>query len=178
MRILVLSDTHGRLAKFGEIWQKLTDIDHIIHLGDYAADAKDIEAMTGIEVFSVKGNMDGSYTSDDSRVFDTGYGSLFCTHGNAFYVDMGYTNLLYAAEERGCVAVLFGHTHRAVNAEFQGMHVLNPGSLSLPRDGSQGSYGIIEIGPDGYSQSVVYCSPRDQIRGGYLRNLMNYSDRL
>ena len=39
MKILVLSDTHGKLNMVRDIWPKLNGVDLVIHAGDYASDA-------------------------------------------------------------------------------------------------------------------------------------------
>lgn len=45
---------------------------------------------------------------------------------------------------------MFGHTHRPYLEQDEEMIVLNPGSLSYPRQpGRQGSYMIMEIKSDG-----------------------------
>ena len=45
---------------------------------------------------------------------------------------------------------MFGHTHKPFFERKNGLTVLNPGSLSFPRqDGRKGSYMIMEIGEDG-----------------------------
>ena len=41
--------------------------------------------------------------------------------------------------------VLYGHTHIACYEEKNGVVVINPGSLSSPRDGSSGTYAVIKI---------------------------------
>ena len=35
MKIFVISDTHGKIGKVREVWDKLTNVDLVIHLGDY-----------------------------------------------------------------------------------------------------------------------------------------------
>lgn len=57
--IMVISDTHGEIDEVLEQYNRLNNIDMIIHLGDYASDAKRIERETGTTVVAVKGNMDG-----------------------------------------------------------------------------------------------------------------------
>ena len=38
MKILAISDTHGKLNKVRDIYAKLTNIDLIIHAGDFISD--------------------------------------------------------------------------------------------------------------------------------------------
>ncbi len=45
---------------------------------------------------------------------------------------------------------MFGHTHRPFFLQKDGMTILNPGSLSFPRqEGRRGSYMIMEVDGDG-----------------------------
>ena len=51
---------------------------------------------------------------------------------------------------RGADLVMFGHTHRPFFLQKDGMTILNPGSLSFPRqEGRRGSYMIMEVDVDG-----------------------------
>ena len=44
---------------------------------------------------------------------------------------------------------MFGHTHRPYFEEKDGIIILNPGSLSFPRqEGRKGSYMIMELNED------------------------------
>lgn len=63
---------------------------------------------------------------------------LFCTHGHLF----GPQNVPPLA--RGA-ALLYGHTHVKEIASRDGVLFVNPGSVSLPKDGSN-SYAIYENG--------------------------------
>ncbi|MCQ4637286.1 metallophosphoesterase [Anaerovorax odorimutans] len=181
MKIFVISDTHGRTEKVTEVWAKLTNVDLVVHLGDYIEDARRLEKELETEVVSVKGNMDGSYNSDDYRILETEYGKLLLTHGHMDNVKMSPLNLVYRAEELGCKAVLFGHTHRPAYEEAGGIYLVNPGSLSLPRDGSDGSYAIIHTSPEEFNCAIVYYSSLSPKKkppsGGRLRQMLNYSDR-
>ena len=45
---------------------------------------------------------------------------------------------------------MFGHTHRPFFLQKDGMTILNPGSLSFPRqEGRRSSYMIMEVDEDG-----------------------------
>ena len=63
---------------------------------------------------------------------------LFCTHGHLF----GPQNVPPLA--RGA-ALLYGHTHVKEIVSRDGILFVNPGSVSLPKDGSN-SYAIYENG--------------------------------
>lgn len=181
MKIFVISDTHGKTSKVTEVWSKLTNVDLVIHLGDYIEDAKNLERELETEVVWVKGNMDGSYSSEDYRILETEYGSLLLTHGHMDNVKRSPLNLIYRAQELGCKAVLFGHTHRPAYEEVNGIYLVNPGSLSMPRDGSDGSYAILHTSPDEFHCAIVYYSglhpKKKPPASGRLREMLNYSDR-
>ena len=181
MKIFVISDTHGKTSKVTEVWSKLTNVDLVIHLGDYIEDAKNLERELETEVVWVKGNMDGSYSSEDYRILETEYGNLLLTHGHMDNVKRSPLNLIYRAQELGCKAVLFGHTHRPAYEAVTGLYLVNPGSLSMPRDGSDGSYAILHTSPDEFHCAIVYYSglhpKKKPPASGRLREMLNNSDR-
>jgi len=183
MKIFVISDTHGRIKKAVEVYKGLTDVDLMIHLGDYKKDARDLESRLGIETVFVEGNMDGSMTQESSsKIIDTEYGKILITHGHLDNVKNGFESIASRCISEGCKAVLFGHTHRPLYEEKNGIYLLNPGSISVPRDGSYGSYAIIHTSDDEFRASIVYCDKKNsplggKRPGGYLKRLLNYSDR-
>ena len=148
MRILVISDTHGEMGKVYEVYRSLKDIDMIVHLGDLKSDANDLEEKLGIEVAGVKGNMDGARTKEDSSmIINTEAGKILLTHGHADGVNYNLTQLYYRALEEGCVAAFFGHTH------------------------------IPYLEEDGIKCDIRYYRKSTKPRGGYIKGLINYSDR-
>lgn len=181
MKIFVTSDTHGRIDKVEEVWSRLTDVDLVVHLGDYERDALRLQSVLQTEVVSVKGNMDGSYSADDYKIVETEFGKLFLTHGHMFNVKASPLSLIYKAQEEDCKAALFGHTHRPVYEDAGGLYLVNPGSLSQPRDGTEGSYAIIHTAPDSFHCAIVYyssLSPKKKPpQRGRLSSMLNYSDR-
>ena len=182
MKILVIGDTHGKLNKVKDVWKKLKDIDLIAHTGDHISDAKLLQMEFGVPVTAVQGNCDGSYSDDDFAIIETEYGRLLLTHGHMENVKYSLSNLMYKAMENDCKAAIFGHTHQAIIDEANGMHFVNPGSLTQPRDGSDGSYAIIRTSEDSFDASIVYYSTImgggfKKKQSGFLRSLMNYSDR-
>ncbi|MDO4869421.1 MAG: metallophosphoesterase [Bacillota bacterium] len=182
MKILAIGDTHGKLNKVRDVWHKLKDIDLIIHTGDYFHDAAALKEEFHVPVIAVRGNCDGGGRQDYELV-ETDCGRILLTHGHSFGVDYSLDNLKYFAMENDCIAAVYGHTHRAFLTEDDGIYFINPGSLSQPRDNSGGSYAIIRTDDDGIHASVVYY---DTVFGGnkksggsgFIKNILNYSDRL
>lgn len=189
MKILAISDTHGKLNKVRDIWQKLTNVDLILHAGDYCHDGMKLENEFGVPVIAVKGNCDGGGT-DDYEIIHTEYGKIFLTHGHAQSVGYSTDKLIYRALEEGCCAAVYGHTHICENISVPGsagagkntseIRIINPGSISLPRDGSGGSYAIIRTSEESFDASIVYYNTvmgHSIKKSGTLRNLLNYSDK-
>ena len=150
---------------------------------------------TGMPVVWVKGNTDGSFSDDGYSIVDTPFGNLLVTHGHMENVDFSQQNLYYKAMEKDCVGAVFGHTHRSAFTEVNGVYLLNPGSLTKPRDGSGGTFAIIVAEPD-YFRGYIHrfedfmaksagpgssgnsgTGNKPKVQGGYLRSLLNYSDR-
>ena len=179
MKILVIGDTHGKLNKLRDIWPKLTDIDLIAHTGDHFSDALRIEAEFGVPVVAVGGNCDGS--GPDREIIETECGRILVTHGHREGVKYDLGNLYYSALEEECRAVFYGHTHCSSIVESDGIHFVNPGSLSLPRDNKSGSYAIVRTAEDSFDASIVYYDTvMGKSRGptsGFLKSIINYSDR-
>jgi len=184
MKYLVLSDTHGRLGPAEQIIKSLSDIDGILHLGDYQRDGEQLKAKTGLPVVSLKGNMDGSFDPDGYVILKTEFGELYLSHGHMESVKFGPENLLYKASALGCKAALFGHTHVPLFQEIQGMYLLNPGSLTNPRGGRRGSYAVLTVEKETFSATIFYveegpAAGLPQKRGeaaGFLRGRFNDSD--
>ena len=58
---------------------------------------------------------------------------------------------------RNADIVMFGHTHKPYLETFGEMTVLNPGSLSYPRqEGRRGSYIIMEIDEEGNTDFSIH----------------------
>lgn len=107
--------------------------DLILHLGDGGRDLDGIRSrFPGIKLEAVCGNCDLSSGLPEVLDLTVCGVRLFLTHGHLYGVKSNLNRLLYAAEERGAQAVLFGHTHRALVTEAGGLTVINPGSCGYP----------------------------------------------
>ena len=186
MKILVLSDTHGDISAAKKIWASIDGLDLVLHLGDHFGDARKLAASIRTEVLGVTGNCDRKAEPLLHRIVDTEFGPILMTHGHVEKVRVSFDNLIYKALENNCKAVLFGHTHVAMHEIIDGIHVVNPGSLTRPRDGDIGSYALIETGPDSFECRLLHkdddpqkiSEKKPKARTGLLRRLLNYSDRL
>ena len=151
MKILVVSDTHGYTENLDRVLEREENIEMLIHCGDVEGDERYIRERTGaFPCCIVKGNND--YFSDLPKglVFDIYKYKVMVTHGHNYGVSMSTNGLREEARIRGAQIVLFGHTHRPFIEECSGITLMNPGSLTYPRQsGRKPSYLILNIRKDG-----------------------------
>ena len=190
MRILIVSDTHGRYQRVIDVFKKLTKdspVDMIVHCGDYSDDASKIRAVTGARVLSVRGNCDRSFDEKEFAVLETEAGNFFVCHGHMQNVGYNKQDLYYYACQEDCRGAIYGHTHRAEKADLGDFLFINPGSISEPRDGSGGTFALLNTGEDYADCRILRYSDfisgngsteskKPKVRGGHLRDLFNYSD--
>lgn len=163
MKIMVASDIHGSAyycQKMTEAYknsgaQKLLLLGDILYHGprndlpkEYAP-KKVIEMLNNIsdEILCVRGNCDSevdqmvlkfNIMAEYAIIYD-GERMIFATHGYKFNKD----NL--PSLKKGDI-LLHGHTHIPVNESIDGITVMNPGSVSIPKENSWHGYMIIENG--------------------------------
>lgn len=148
MKILIVSDTHRRDENLRYVIEKVSPIDMLIHLGDAEGSEDGIADWVneGCQLEMVLGNNDFFSALDREKEIRIGDYRALITHGHYYGVSMGVETLAEEARSRGCQIAMYGHTHKPFLAEVNGVTVLNPGSLSYPRqDGRKPSYMIMEI---------------------------------
>lgn len=147
MKIAVFSDTHGNTGRMLRAVRELRP-DALVHLGDYERDTRGLkETFPDIPLYQVAGNCDVSSVSPLDAIVDFGGVRTLLTHGHRYGVDWGrLDSLIYAAQERECRLVLFGHTHIPENTEIGGVRAVNPGTAG---QGRQLSFALVEIFPNG-----------------------------
>ncbi len=147
MTIAVFSDTHGATARMLRAAGELRP-DALVHLGDCERDADCLEkAYPEIPLYRVCGNCDVSPRAPSELVAEFGAVRALLCHGHRYAVDWGRLDpMVYAAQEKGCSLVLFGHTHRAENTEIGGVKLVNPGTAGL---GSARSFALVTVFENG-----------------------------
>ncbi len=150
MKILIVSDTHGRHGNLDEVLEREGKIDMLLHLGDVEDDEHYIEAIAEYPVHMLSGNNDFYSYLPREKEIQIGKYRVFMTHGHGYYVSVNTKRLREAASARGVDIVMFGHTHKPYIDVEGDLKVINPGSLSYPRqEGRQASYVIMEINANG-----------------------------
>ena len=70
---------------------------------------------------------------------------VLLTHGHGQGVSFGTEQLARVARQNGCTIALHGHTHIPAWERFGEDNLyLNPGSVSIPKEGSAHSYMVLE----------------------------------
>ena len=144
MKVLVFSDSHGKIENMLAIIDEQMP-DAVIHLGDHTEDAQAISECFDVCVYSVSGNSFGDMVSDVpvSRVIELMGHRLYLCHGHEHNVKSSYLSLSYAASEHGAELALFGHTHIPCDEEYNGVRLINPGSVSKGWRGN--TYAELEV---------------------------------
>lgn len=163
MKLLIASDIHGSARFCGELLKRIDaeNPDRIVLLGDLlyhgprndlpeGYDPKSVIGMfNGLKdrIIAVRGNceaevdqmvLDFPCMGDYVELIDCQGRTLFATHGHL----MGPDDLPYLAPGS---AFISGHTHVKMLEKRSGILLVNPGSVSIPKDGSA-SYATFDDG--------------------------------
>ena len=164
-KYMIASDLHGSFTWVCQLMRQyeLEGAKQLIFLGDILyhgprndlpdgyAPKKVIELLNSYkeQIICVRGNCDAQV---DQMVLDfdlmsdcQGLGmngvNVMLTHGHDMNID---TLVDHKAKISGCEVLLYGHTHIPIKCKSQGIWCLNPGSVSIPKNGSCHSYMVME----------------------------------
>ena len=161
MKLMIASDLHGSLTLTEKLFEcyKEEQAEKLILLGDLlyhgarndlpeGYDTKGLTALLNAhkeDILAVRGNCDSAV---DQMVLEfpmmADYNMMFLD-GLTFVVTHG--DLIHEGamlpHTPGTV-LLHGHTHLKIAEKIGDFYYLNPGSVSIPKDGDQGSYMIYE----------------------------------
>lgn len=150
MRILIVSDTHGQNRNLEKAIERVGAIDMLVHLGDLEGLEGYISELVDCPVHMVAGNNDFFSDLNREEEFEIGAYHTFITHGHCYYVSMNTERIKQEGMERNADIVMFGHTHKPLIDKGNGITLINPGSLSYPRqEGRKGSFILMEIDDKG-----------------------------
>ena len=164
MRILIVSDTHGAHGYLDDALEQIGEIDIFIHLGDIMGGFKYINNIVKCEKHIIPGNGDRfplvprdmlkeiEFMIDSKKVFIT-HGHKYLTLWGAREVD----GIIEEGRSRGVDIIMFGHTHKPFLEILPDITVLNPGSISYPRQGgAKPSFILMEIDEDKEINYSIY----------------------
>lgn len=157
LKILVVSDSHRRVANIEKIFGGPVHYDYMIHLGDVIGQQDIIREIAGVNcpcVF-VAGNCD-VFNREDPKVNVADYDGIriFMTHGHMFGGGDPYC-VARAGKDNDAQIALFGHTHVPFMQNIGGVEVFNPGSITNPRQNDgYCTYGVITIDGGKYKMDL------------------------
>lgn len=127
MKILVFSDSHGRLSLMLDAIEK-EQPQRVFFLGDNYRDGQALaDVYPDLPMDMVQGNCDFHAGPDELLVEAEGV-RFFLAHGHRFYAKQGTDRLVEEGKRRGAAVVCFGHTHQALSQPEGGVWLLNPGT--------------------------------------------------
>ena len=149
-KIMVVSDTHKHHRNLARALEQAGTPDLLIHLGDAEGYEDYIADMAGCPLEIVSGNNDFFSHLDREKEISIGKYRAFLTHGHFYSVSVGTERLIDEAQDRGVQIAMFGHTHKPYLERRGDLTVLNPGSLSFPRqEGRRPSYMLMDLDDEG-----------------------------
>ena len=147
MKVIVLADTHlyQVTSELTTVCEKYcADADLVIHLGDWMRAAV-LDYFFRFPLEAVAGNMDDGVIRDSLPVAKTitvaGY-RIGMAHGWGYEKDMHGLLRRQFPEAR---IILYGHTHRPLRQQEEGVLFFNPGSLFQGRGRDRGSLGVLNL---------------------------------
>lgn len=123
MKVAILSDTHGLLRS--EVLEHLKTADAILHGGDINRQAIVDEMRQYAPLYIVRGNNDKAWAEAIPHDLTIALG------GMTFY--MVHNKREVPSDLPGINVVVFGHSHKYVQEEKDGLLWLNPGSCGPRR---------------------------------------------
>lgn len=150
MRILVISDSHGRNDDVAGVIRQVGDIDMLIHCGDVERGDDYIRSLVDCPVYMVSGNNDYNLDLPPKVIFQIENYKVMVVHGHMYHVYRDTRYLKKVALENQIDVVMFGHTHVPFIDIGPDITILNPGSLSYPRQADRKpTFLLMEIDKEG-----------------------------
>lgn len=150
-KILIFSDSHGNNEKILEISKKERP-DLVLHAGDYCCDSVELSKFVN---YFCAGNND--YPTENGingqKIVEFEYENLkfLITHSDEFSkftYDINFVEKEMAKTFRmkNLDVIVYGHSHIDSVNEIYGTLLINPGSITYPRNSqNRKSYAILEI---------------------------------
>lgn len=150
MRILIVSDTHRHNENYLKVVEQAGPFDMVVHCGDVEGSEYIINEAAGCPVMMVQGNNDFFSELPREREFMIGQYKVWLTHGHHYYIAMNTETIKQEGIAREVDIVMCGHTHKPVIDIGKDITLINPGSISYPRqENRKPSYVLMEIDDEG-----------------------------
>lgn len=143
MKIIVVSDSHGKHEALENILNTYPQASAYIHCGDIEESPHEFP-----QFITVKGNNDLYFDYPEERILELAGHRMLITHSHMYMYNKRLALLAKAAKEHNCDMVCYGHTHIASDDVYEGIRILNPGSIWRARDGRGPSYAVVDMEKD------------------------------
>ncbi len=133
MKILIVSDTHGYEGNMWKAIYREEPVDMFIHCGDIEHMPTELKEYFDCPVHVVKGNNDYMLRLPEVDRFEIAGHKVILTHGHHHNIYRNQDAMFYYGEENHADIVMFGHIHVPIVERSGSVTIVNPGSISLPR---------------------------------------------
>lgn len=153
MRILIVSDSHGRNDYVKSAIKQAGAIHAFIHLGDVEDDVEELRSFACCPSYIVMGNNDYGLGLPEHLNITIGDKKIFLTHGHRYGVNYDLKRLGLLGTLNKMDIVMYGHTHYPYLDIGEDITMLNPGSLTYPRqEGRARTFLTMEIDEQGNAE--------------------------
>ena len=140
MRLLVLSDSHGRKNLLLQAVELHPEADAVIFLGDGERDIDFLKELhPEIKLYAVCGNCDFNSSLPPFLIEKFGGRTVYAAHGHYESVKYSLAVLMQKAHNCSASIALYGHTHVPDTKYDDEILYVNPGSVSV------GKYAMVDI---------------------------------
>lgn len=156
MKLVVVSDSHGLKQPLAYLRNTYPDADCMIHCGDICLPK---EYAKGFVV--VAGNCDNPNWYPNGDIIELERHRILIMHGHVVF-SSSHPNIeavARVAKRNDCDIAFFGHSHIYCDEVIDGIHVMNPGSISSNRDGSHPCYMLVDLQKDTIKATRVDYNP-------------------
>ena len=160
MTVGVIADTHGVLLP--EALEALRGSELIVHAGDVGSLAILRRLEEVAPVLAVYGNNDDRPVRDacpPERLVTAGGIAIGVIHGDRWPPARRLTALAGHFADRGARVIVYGHTHRALVQELNGVMIFNPGAAGKRTFGNKLSVGRLTISGGTVEAAVIPIEP-------------------
>lgn len=144
-KILICSDTHGDNSYLKKAID-INDPDIVLHAGDFCCSFSKINEIVD---YVVSGNND---IEGQKEIYFSLFGiNIYMSHGDEFISYFSPPNenskkVFKSIRNKGLDLIIYGHTHVECVHNIKNTLVINPGSITAPRNKSnKKSYAVITI---------------------------------
>lgn len=155
LKVLIVSDSHGRNDYVKLAMEQAGTFDAFIHLGDVEDDVEELRSLAGCPSYIVMGNNDYGLGLPEHLNIIIGGKKIFLTHGHRYGVNYDLKRLGLLGTLNRMDIVMYGHTHYPYLDIGEDITMLNPGSLTYPRqEGRARTFLTMEIDEQGNVEFV------------------------